>query len=122
SEYKTHGDEPYAEPAGGPYPPAGTREGSDRECDPTPGVRVAPPPARGSLECSPALDQLHHRQDDGDDQQHVDEPTQGIGRDHAQQPEHQEDHEDRPQHDSPSSVVVSFPRSTRSPSTSRHNW
>src|SRR4030095_9392903 len=27
----------------------------------------------------------------------------------AQQPEHQEDHEDRPQHDSPSSVSVSLP-------------
>src|SRR5688572_13241881 len=51
-----------------------------------------------SLQRSTTLDQLHDSQNDGNHQQHMDKTAQAVRRDDTQQPEHQEYHEDRPQH------------------------
>src|ERR687898_394606 len=50
------------------------------------------------LESPSALDQLHHSQNYGNHEQHMDEPAEAVRRDYTQQPQHQEYHEDRPQH------------------------
>jgi hypothetical protein len=44
------------------------------------------------------LNQLHYGQDYGNHEQHMDEPAKAVRRDYTQQPQHQEYHEDRPQH------------------------
>src|ERR671925_242931 len=46
----------------------------------------------------PTLQKLNHEDDHRDDQQEMDETPQGIGGNQAQEPQHQQDHKDRPQH------------------------
>ena len=47
---------------------------------------------------APALDDADQDDRQRDHQQDVDEPTQRVRRHHSEQPEHQQDHEDRPEH------------------------
>src|SRR5262245_27880508 len=46
----------------------------------------------------------HHR--DRQNQQDVNEPAQGVGTHHSEQPQDKEQHEDRPQHGTSSALLV----------------
>src|SRR6266487_601821 len=45
-----------------------------------------------------ALKKVDDQHDHGNDQEQMDVPSEGIGRDEAEEPEHDQDHKDRPQH------------------------
>ena len=54
---------------------------------------------RASLDCGPATTQeIDHQHHDREDQQDVNEPTQGVRTNQAEQPEHEQNYEDCPKH------------------------
>jgi hypothetical protein len=56
---------------------------------------------RGRAETSdtaPALDQIDDQDDDSDDEQDVDESTHRVGANESEQPQHEKDNEDSPEH------------------------
>jgi hypothetical protein len=51
-----------------------------------------------SLDPAPAGDEVNDQHDDGQDEQDVDEATQGVRADQAKEPQHQQNNEYCPQH------------------------
>src|SRR5438552_11232025 len=45
-----------------------------------------------------ALQELNHENDHRDDEQEMDEASQGIGGHQTEEPQHEQDHKDRPEH------------------------
>jgi hypothetical protein len=55
------------------------------------------------------LHEANDQDDCGEDQQKVEEPTQKIVADHADQPQNQKDHENRPKHTATSDLELGRP-------------
>jgi hypothetical protein len=50
------------------------------------------------LDNASTLNEPYYKNNDGQNQQDVDEPTHGVGSDQSQQPQHEQNHEDCPKH------------------------
>jgi hypothetical protein len=64
----------------------------------TPHDHLRPKVSLHSERWASALDQANQNRDYRQNQQNVDESTQGVGADHSQEPEDQQQHGDSPEH------------------------
>src|SRR5438128_1727533 len=78
---------------------SGEVEGTAEETPAGASPPMHPPDGAAKLDRAATLDDADQHHHDGDDQQEVDEPADRVAAHHSEQPQDEQDHEDRPEHE-----------------------